>query len=120
MSETIKAWIVTPNFGLWFEATLPAKKEVCPRCRGKGTHVNPSIDGNGITSDEMEELGDEFLESYLSGVYDVKCHECNGLRVVDVIDRKRVSKKVLRALVKAEIITANEDRESAFERKYCC
>lgn len=56
--------------------------EVCDRCRGHGSHTNPAIDGNGITRSEMGELGPEFLEDYLSGVYDVRCERCNGLRVV--------------------------------------
>lgn len=55
---------------------------VCPTCRGKGTHVNPSIDAHGITSEEMDDLGDDFREDYISGHYDVLCAECNGLRVV--------------------------------------
>lgn len=58
------------------------KFAVCPRCEGRGSHVNPAIDGNGITGDEMDELGDDFREDYLSGVYDVACEECHGERVV--------------------------------------
>jgi len=55
---------------------------VCPRCEGRGSHVNPAVDGNGITADEMDELGPDFREDYLSGVYDVRCDECKGDRVV--------------------------------------
>lgn len=55
---------------------------VCPTCEGRGTHVNPSIDAHGITAEEMDELGDDFREDYMGGVYDVACAECNGLRVV--------------------------------------
>lgn len=76
---------------------LPARYEVCGRCHGKGTHVNPSIDGNGITSDEMDELGPEFLEDYLGGVYDVPCEECEGERVVLVPDEDRCSPAQLKA-----------------------
>lgn len=54
----------------------------CPRCEGRGTHVNPAVDGNGISREEMDELGDDFLEDYLGGVYDVACEECHGERVV--------------------------------------
>ncbi len=68
------------------EVEIPFKYEVCERCNGKGSHVNPSIDGHGITSDEMAEAGPEFLEDYMSGVYDVPCYECKGLRVVMVPD----------------------------------
>ncbi len=61
-------------------------KIVCPRCHGTGKHVNPSIDGNGITGSEMEELGDDFRDDYLNGAYDVVCRECNGRNVVDEVD----------------------------------
>jgi hypothetical protein len=44
--------------------------------------VNPSIDAHGIGAEEMDELGDDFREDYLSGVYDVRCAECGGERVV--------------------------------------
>jgi len=56
---------------------------VCPRCDGEGGYVNPAIDGNGITSDEMHELGEEFEFEYRSGTYDVLCELCGGRRVVD-------------------------------------
>lgn len=55
---------------------------ICPTCEGKGSHVNRAIDGNGITGEEMAELGPDFFEDYMSGVYDVRCEECGGNRVV--------------------------------------
>jgi predicted methyltransferase len=58
------------------------KYQVCPNCEGEGTTVNPDIDGNGITQDEMLELGPDFKEDYMSGVYDVPCRCCKGKRVV--------------------------------------
>jgi hypothetical protein len=67
----------------------PGCFEVCWRCRGEGRHCNPAIDGNGITSSEMEELGDEFREDYLRGVYDVPCEVCGGRRVTWEIDWNR-------------------------------
>ena len=70
------------------EVSLPAKFEACPRCRGRGTHVNPSIDGNGLTRDDFDQDPD-FEESYFRGDYDVACYECRGARVVAVIDRAR-------------------------------
>ena len=48
------------------EVQLPSKKEICPQCHDEGTHVNPSIDGNGLPY--------------------VVCHTCNGHNVVDVLD----------------------------------
>ena len=64
--------------------TRNREMEVCPTCEGRGTHVNPSIDSNGITGEEMDELGDEFREDYLTGHFDVRCVECNGANVVPV------------------------------------
>jgi hypothetical protein len=55
---------------------------VCPRCEGRGTHVNPAVDGNGLTAEDIDEQGPDFLEDYLGGVYDVQCEECGGQRVV--------------------------------------
>ncbi len=65
---------------------LPAHHEVCGRCAGTGTHCNPSIDGNGITSEEWADWSEEEQESYFSGAYDVTCEECGGKRVVLVPD----------------------------------
>jgi hypothetical protein len=64
------------------EVHLPAVFEVCGLCGGKGSHVNPSIDSHGITSDEWErDWDDEDRESYRNGAYDVSCHRCGGARV---------------------------------------
>lgn len=71
---------------------LPAKFEVCTRCRGEGRHTNPSIDGNGITASEMDEMGDDFREDYMRGVYDIACTTCKGARVVAVLDLSRCTK----------------------------
>lgn len=68
------------------ETEYPGKRVICDNCDGTGTTVNPAIDGNGITQDEMAELGDDFLEDYKSGVYDVACAECHGQRVIVVPD----------------------------------
>ena len=71
------------------EQWVPARYEVCGRCRGEGKHTNPAIDGNGITQSEMDELGDDFREDYVNGVYDIICEECKGEKVVLVPDRER-------------------------------
>ena len=78
---------ITNAFGVERVLTLPGKYEVCDRCRGKGTHVNPSIDEHGITQEEFDQ-DPGFQEDYMSGVYDVQCYECKGERVVMVIDRE--------------------------------
>ncbi len=57
------------------------KYQVCPACEGEGKYVNPSVDGNGLTSDDFDEDPD-LAENYFSGMYDVICKMCSGLRVV--------------------------------------
>lgn len=64
---------------------IPSKFEVCHGCAGKGTHVNPSIDGHGISREEFDEDPD-FEEAYFNGVYDVQCYTCHGRRVVLEVD----------------------------------
>lgn len=77
------------------EFLFPGRFEVCPRCRGSRTHVNPAIDGNGITASEMEELGDDFRDDYVAGVYDVQCQECDGDGLVLVLDEGRCTPEQL-------------------------
>ena len=74
------------------EVQLPSKKEICPQCHGEGTHVNPSIDGNGLTYENFDDDPD-FYENYFNGHYDVVCHTCNGHNVVDVLDEDSWGRK---------------------------
>ena len=75
-------------------------KEVCGRCRGEGCHDHPAF-SNGFTSSEWDEAcrdDEDWAENYKSGMYDVRCEECGGLRVVDVIDEDKLSAPVQAAL----------------------
>jgi hypothetical protein len=67
---------------------LPSIKVVCPRCDGEGKHMNPSIDGHGISGDDECWDDDDFREGYFGGRYDVTCYECKGANVVDEIDEE--------------------------------
>lgn len=69
--------------GLCYSIWCRSAKEVCRRCDGEGKHVNPSIDGNGISPEEFAEDPD-FEEAYFSGQYDVQCEECRGEKVIRV------------------------------------
>src|SRR4051812_45033702 len=62
---------------------------VCPTCQGRGTHVNPAIDGHGITQDEMDEQGPDFFDDYMAGAYDGRCTEGGGRNVVPGCQRCR-------------------------------
>jgi hypothetical protein len=67
------------------EVELPAKYEVCSRCDGEGKHVNPAIDGNGISREDFD-ADPDFEEAYFQGRYDVRCEVCRGERVELVVD----------------------------------
>lgn len=64
---------------------FPCTMAECPTCRGRGRHVNPSVDCMGISSSEFQRDPD-FAEAYFSGVYDVTCYECEGSGRVPAID----------------------------------
>ena len=76
---------VVRSFQEFNEVELPIIKIVCPTCQGTGSHVNPSIDSGGISSEEFFHDPD-FAADYFSGVYDVTCYQCKGKNVVDAID----------------------------------
>lgn len=70
--------------------TFPAKYDVCPRCEGHGKHVNPNVDGNGISQEEFD-ADPDFRDNYFAGVYDVQCSFCKGERVVLTFDENRAT-----------------------------
>lgn len=60
---------------------------VCPRCAGHGTVANPAFDGMSASLDTFDGddfARDEFLSEYTKrgGMYDVRCPDCQGQRVV--------------------------------------
>lgn len=86
--------------------TLPVKFKVCNRCRGSGTIVNPNIDSNGINLDHFDDDPD-FREAYFSGVYDIACPTCKGLRVESVVDKENADPSLLKLY--------QDDRQSKYE-----
>lgn len=99
--------------------SFPAHYEVCDRCRGTGKHVNPSIDGHGISREEFD-ADPDFEEAYFEGRYDVTCYECKGERVVLVEDDYETLSPELKAahdaLEKQWADEAADARLSAMER----
>ena len=71
---------------------FPCKFEVCPTCEGKGKHVNPNIDRNGLSAEDFDQDPD-FQDAYMSGRYDVQCYECHGDRVVPEVDEDRLNEQ---------------------------
>lgn len=103
--------------GNWHEAEVPTKYAVCPVCLGKGTHVNPSIDCNGLSSEDFNDDPD-FREDYFSGRYDQQCDTCNGDRVVLEADRDKMGKELLR-LWDAELDERSmAEQERIYELRY--
>ena len=79
--------LVELDDGDYDEVELPTHFVVCPLCEGKGKHVNPSVDANGLGRGQMED--EDFMHDYMSGVYDITCNSCNGRRVVKGLDESR-------------------------------
>lgn len=115
MALTILVWVMTKR-GNSFEVSLPAKRILCPRCDGKGHHVNPSIDGNGISPDEFAEDPD-FEEAYFSGRYDVTCEKCHGKNVVDVVDVEQLTPKMKDRYWRQMDSDAADRRDAESERR---
>lgn len=87
MKKNTIAFSYEDDDGEEVEVELPACWEICDRCRGNGTHVNPSIDGHGITMEEWNgpDWDDESREMYMSGGYDVRCEAgCVDGKVLEI------------------------------------
>lgn len=100
------------------EYRLPTVMEVCPTCHGRGRHVNRAIDGNGITRDEMDDLGPEFLDDYLGGIYDVTCEQCDGANVIEVADHERMTEQQALAWLEWREAEWEADAADRVERAY--
>jgi hypothetical protein len=99
--------------------TIPAKWEICSRCEGSGSHVNPSIDGHGITSDEWNgpDWDDESRETYMSGGYDVACEAgCQGGKVL-VPDPDGASAKAKEVIARYQGQQEEEARDRAADAR---
>lgn len=98
------------------ELELPARFEVCPRCAGEGSHVNPSIDGNGLSAEDFADDPD-FAEDYMSGVYDVICEQCSGSRVIAVVDPAKLSPDQQAEYARWLLAKAEDQRDYDSERR---
>lgn len=99
------------------EHVLPSRFEVCDVCDGKGVHVNPNIDRNGISGEQFADDPD-FRDDYFAGVYDVPCNRCRGKRVVAVVDETRCDPRLLE-MYRADLDAQYEvDADAEAERRY--
>jgi len=103
------------------EIDVPITFSVCPTCSGRGSHVNPSIDAHGITSDEWDrDWSHEDQENYINGMYDVSCYECQGKRVIATLDEPHTKSEIVKYINNS----IREEYEYAklveSERRYGC
>lgn len=104
------------------DVILPVYLVVCTTCSGKGSHVNPSIDSNGLSQEDFDE-DPEFAEDYFSGRYDVTCYDCGGDNVVPEIHEGRCTpdqKKALEAYYEYLADEAAYQAECRMERMMGC
>lgn len=90
--------------------------EVCSTCGGRGTHVNPSIDCDGLSAEDFGEDPD-FREDYFSGAYDVPCYECHGRNVSLCMDRQSNSAEVIKVVEDRWDCERQSQAEYAAERR---
>lgn len=105
---------ITDDEGM--ETALPTKWAICQTCRGNGTHVNPAIDGNGLSMDDPD-LDEDFWDDYFQGRYDVRCDDCNGTGKVHEVDTERCTPAQLNALEQAYQDRHEYEAECAAERR---
>lgn len=70
--------------------TFPAMFCLCELCDGKGKHVDPAIDCNGLTQEDFDD-DPGFKEEYLSGRYDIDCNMCGGKRVTPCVNENALN-----------------------------
>lgn len=78
------------------EREIPTRWAVCDVCDGKGSHVNPAIDCNGLTGADFADDPD-FANAYRNGDYDEPCRRCGGRSTVRVVDRDACEADLLEA-----------------------
>lgn len=115
----------TKNFTLFddegdeFEVELPSKMEVCHRCEGHGTILNPSIGEHAYSSEEFNEsFDDEEKEEYFrrGGRYDITCPTCSGNKVVEVIDDEACEKNPT-FKKNAKLVYEKEEADFAYDEQ---
>lgn len=57
----------------------PESFEVCPKCEGRGKHVDPT---DSVWTEEDRERDPDGFEAMMAGGSDVTCSHCSGQRVV--------------------------------------
>jgi len=101
---------------------IPVEYRVCDLCNGRGRHTNPSIDASGLSRDDFD-ADPQFEEDYRRGLFDVRCYQCNGRRVVPTpveVYLSEEQEKLLRLLREKLEDEAMYAAEVAAERRWGC
>ena len=94
---------------------LPAIWAICDRCEGNCKHTNPSIDGNGLSGEILDDH--EFMNDYFNGLYDIPCAPCKASGKVLVPDYDFLTEAQQEALQAQQEAEYAADMESAAERR---
>lgn len=103
--------------GEYFDLVWPGIKEICVRCDGEGTHVNPAIDEHGISPEEFRK-DPEFKQAYFEGRYDITCQMCEGEKIILSPDLGSLPINVREEYEKMQRHHDQVERESASERRW--
>jgi hypothetical protein len=101
---------------------FPICNEVCSRCEGFGSHLNPSIGNHAYSMEEFyDSFDNEDIEEYFTrgGKFDVQCQECHGNKVVPVVDESKLTaeqKKLYEQYCQHEEDMARMDAEDRHTR----
>jgi hypothetical protein len=109
---------MTINDSEGLDIAIPARYEVCGRCHGTGKHVNPSIDGHGISGDDECWDDDDFRENYFGGLYDVTCQQCDGRNVVLIPDDESLTPEQAAQLEAWQEFTWRDAEERRMEARW--
>jgi hypothetical protein len=125
MSRDVMKVTYSDDNGDEVEVELPSKNEVCGRCEGHGTHLNPSIGSYAYSAEEFDESfpTEEDKQEYFrrGGIYDVTCETCKGKSVVQVVNEEACTteeqKEHLKSYKKHLEDQAEYERECRAERR---
>lgn len=93
---------------------------ICENCDGNGKHDYEALRATGYTSGEWGEMDFDERDDYLSGQYDVQCHDCKGSGKVRELIFARLTFAEKRAYVREGREAAGRAecaRESEAERR---
>lgn len=115
MKITLEMW--DEEVGDRMPVELPARYEVCPNCDGHGVKCTLGA----MTGSEYAEAchdDEDFADKYRSGFYDGACHECEGNRVIAVVDKDRLDPVMRKRVNDHYEEQANYAAERAAELRY--